>query len=265
MRTAYLLLFATAAAGWAQTAQERGKRIVMDSLAALGGDKFLAVTDRVERGQAFSFYRDEVSGLSEAVIYTRYLDASAPGAGPLRVRERQSFIRNKKEISAVLFTGGEGYEITFRGARPLPDDTLERYRYTTWRNVFYILRMRLNEPGLVFESKGTEIWMNQPVDVVDIVDAENEVVTVYFHQSTKMPVRQSFYRRNPKTRERIEEVTEYGKFRDVGGGVMWPLTVMRTRDGDKIYQMYADSVTVEEKPSDSLFVLPTGIKILKKL
>jgi hypothetical protein len=153
MRTAYFLLFATAAAGWAQTAQERGKRIVMDSLAALGGEKFLAVTDRVERGQAFSFYRDEVSGLSEAVIYTRYLDDSAAGAGPLRVRERQSFLRNKKEISAVLFTGGEGYEITFRGARPLPDDTLERYRYTTWRNVFYILRMRLNEPGWSSRAK----------------------------------------------------------------------------------------------------------------
>jgi hypothetical protein len=90
--------------------------------------------------------------------------------------------------------------------------------------------------------------MNQPVDVVDIVDAENDVVTVYFHQSTKMPVRQSFYRRNPKTRERIEEVTEYGKFRDVGGGVMWPLTVMRTRDGDKIYQMYADRSPSRRSP-----------------
>jgi hypothetical protein len=264
MRTGFILLLA-AAAGWAQTAQETGKRIVMDSLAALGGDRFLAVTDRVESGQAYSFYRDEVSGLSEAVIYTRYLAEATPNAGPLRLRERQSFTENKKELSAVLFTGDQGYQINYAGARPLSEDVVERYRTTTWRNVFYILRMRLNEPGLVFESRGMDVWMNQPVDVVDIVDASNDVVTVYFHQSTRMPVRQSFYRRNPKTRERIEEVTEYGKFRDVGGGVMWPYTVMRTRDGEKIYQMYADSVTVEKKLSDSLFVLPAGIKILKKL
>ncbi len=258
-------MLAVACAAWGQAAEEKGKRIVMESLEALGGERFLAVNDRVERGQAFSFYRDEVSGLSEAVIYTRYGPAPGAEADPLGIRERQSFLRNKKELSAVLFSGGQGYEITFRGARPLPDDTLERYTSTTWRNVFYILRMRLKEPGLIFHSKGTEVWMNQPVDVVDIVDAANDVVTVYFHQSTKMPVRQSFFRRNPKTRERIEEVTEYGKFRDAGGGVLWPMTVMRTRGGDKVYQMYADSVTVGEKVSDSLFVLPTGIKILKKM
>jgi hypothetical protein len=74
-----------------------------------------------------------------------------------------------------------------------------------------------------------------------------------------------YYRRDPKTKERIEEVTEFGKFRDVGGGVYWPFTTQRTRDGEKIYEMYSDSVTINQKLDDSLFVLPSGVKVLKKM
>ena len=37
--------------------QERGKRAIDETLAALGGDRFLAVQDRTESGRAYSFYR----------------------------------------------------------------------------------------------------------------------------------------------------------------------------------------------------------------
>ncbi len=37
---------------------------------------------------------------------------------------------------------------------------------------------------------------NAPVEIVDITDGENRTTTVYFHQTTKLPVREVFYRRN---------------------------------------------------------------------
>ncbi len=264
--TRVLLILLCAVAGWAQTKQERGKRVVEEALAALGGERFLSMRNRVETGRAYSFYREELSGLSMATIYTKYVEASE---SPLGLRERQSFgqIVNKKpkENSAVLFTGSAGYEITFRGARPLPDDTLQRYTSTTSNNIFNILRVRSREPGMLFESRGLDVWMNQPVEIVDITDSANRVVTVYFHQSTKFPIRQVYFRRDPKTKDRIEEVTEFGKFRDVGGGVYWPFTALRTRDGEKIYEIFADTVTINQPLEDSLFVLPAGIKVLKRL
>ena len=260
--TRALLLLLCAAPIWAQSAADRGKQVVEDALKALGGDRFLAMQDRAESGRAYSFYREELSGLSVATIYTRYVTA---GEGGLAIRERQSFRKTLKEFSAVLLADGKGYDLTWRGARPLPDESVERYRLTTLHNIFYILRVRLREPGLIFESRGLNVWMNQPVEVVDITDADNQVTTVYFHQSTKFPVHQMYYRRDPKTKERIEEVTEFGKFRDVGGGVYWPLTTQRTRDGEKIYEMYSDSVTINQKLDDSLFVLPSGVKVLKKM
>jgi hypothetical protein len=254
---AILLLFPLAAP--AESSQERGRRVVNEAVAALGGSAFLAMNNRVESGRAYSFYRQELSGLSIARIYTRYY---APAPGKLAVRERENF--GKNEDSGVLFLdNGEGWEITWRGARPLPSDTLDRYRASTLHNVFYILRVRLQEPGMIFESRGADVYDNQPVEIVDITDANDQTTTVYFHQSTKLPVRQTFVRRDPKTRERFEEVTIFSKYRDVGGGVQWPFAIQRERNGEKIFEMYSDSVAINQKLADKLFELPSNIKKLK--
>jgi hypothetical protein len=158
---------------------------------------------------------------------------------------------------------GAGWEVTFRGARPLPADRAARYRDSTLHNVLYIIRARLNEPGMIFESKGAEVVDNMPVEIVDITDANNETTTVYFHRSTKLPARQVFYRRDPKTRERDEEVTLLSKYRDVGGGVQWPFSVQRIRNGEKVFEMYAESVVLNEGLADRYFELPSGTKKLK--
>lgn len=255
-----LLIVVSAAFG--ETNQERGKRVIDQAVAALGGEKFLNMKDRVESGRAYSFYREQLSGLSFAKIYTRYLIRPEPPIPAfLGVRERQSFGK-KKEDTAVLFTETEGFEVTYRGARPIPAEQYDRFRESTLRNIFYILRQRLGEPGLIFESRGSDVADNMPVEIVDITDSDNRVVTVHFQLSTKLPVRQMTDRRNPQTKERIEEITRYTKFRDVGGGVMWPFTIQRERNGEKIFEIFSDGVVINQGLTDNLFTLPADLKIL---
>jgi hypothetical protein len=255
---AILLVAVLSLTAAAETQAERGKRVVEEALAALGGDKFLSVKDRVESGRAYSFYREQLSGLAVARFYTQYLEN--PPEGQLAQRERQAF--GKDEDSAVIFANGEGWEVTFRGARPLPEDRLRRYYESTKKNVFYILQHRMNEPGLIVESRGSDIVDNQPVEVVDFIDSNNEAVTVYFHRSTKLPVKQMFYRRDPQTKERFEEVTFFSKYRDVGGS-QWPFTILRERDDEKIYQMFAEAVEVNTGLTDDLFTIGPKTPVLK--
>ena len=246
----------------AETAQERGKRIVNECLDALGGERYLNMENRVESGRAYSFYREQLNGLSVAKIYTHYYPDEKDTAHQLAIRERENF--GKKEDFGVLFEPDDAWDITFRGARPLPADRFASYKETTLRDVFYILRVRLHEPGLIFESKGADVIENSPVEIVDITDDDNRTTTVYFHQVTKLPTRQVFYRRDPKTKDRIEEITRYSIYRDVGGGVLWPLTIQRDRNGEKIYEIFSDAVQINDKKiSNDLFLLPSTIKRLK--
>jgi hypothetical protein len=231
----------------------QAKKVIDDAVAALGGDKFLNMEDRVETGRAYSFYREELSGLSIAKIYTRYLTADPTKSGEeLAVRERQSF--GKDGDTAVVFREDGGANINWREARPMPKEDFERYRETTLRNIFYILRQRLHEPGLTFEWRGYDVVDYKPVNIVDIVDSENRTVTVYFHQTTKLPVRQSFSRLDPKTRDRDEEVTLFDRYRD-NDGIQWPQQITRERNGEKIYQIFSESVMFNQDLTDDLFSL----------
>ena len=257
MKVLVALLIAGLASG-AETKQEKGRRIVEESLTALGGEKFLKVTDRIETGRAYSFYREQLTGLAKAKLYTRY--SSPSGKGLIAQRERQAF--GKEEDVVTLFAEDNGYQITYRGAKPLEQSRYKRYVDSTRRNIFYILRERLQEPGMVFEFRETTVWSNTPVDIVDITDTDNQVVSVYFERSTKFPVRQVFFRRNPQTKERDEEVSVFAKYRDVGGGVQWPFSMMSERNGEKVFELYSDSVAVNQGLKEELFSLPGNMKML---
>ncbi len=245
---------------YVKSIQEKGKKVLDQCIEALGGDHFLSVKNRVEAGMVFSFYREDINGLERAIIYTEYLDA--PLNGKLSVRERESFGKKKEENGAVLFTEREGYDITYRGARPLSKERFDRFSDSALHDIFYILRQRLKEPGLLVEYKGGDLWENRPVDILDITDSQNRVTTVYIDRYNHLPVRQLFRRRNAVTGDMNEEVTVFAKYRDVGNGVQWPYSIQRSRDGEKVYQMYSTDVRIDQPLSDSLFTLPGGIKML---
>jgi hypothetical protein len=59
-------------------------------------------------------------------------------------------------------------------------------------------------------------------------------------------------------------VTIFSKYRDVGGGVMWPFAIRRERNGEKIFEMYLERVEINLDLKDSMFALPQGLKLLKK-
>jgi hypothetical protein len=244
----------------AETPEQRGKRVVDECVQALGGDRYLNMQNRVESGRAYSFYRERLSGLSIAKIYTRYDYGITDTAHNLAQHERDNY--GKKEDYGTLLTDKEAWDITYRG--PLPPDRFVRYKETTLRDVFYILRVRLHEPGWIMESKGADVIENQPVEIVDLTDADNVTTTVYFDQITKLPVRQVFFRRDPVTKDRNEEVTHFTKYRDAGEGVQWPFAIERDRNGEKIYEIFSTSVEVNgKKVPDDLFSLPSTIKLLK--
>lgn len=244
----------------AETAKDRGKRLIDKTLQALGGDAFRTVSTRTEIGRAYSFYREQLSGLSIARIYTKYMEPD--GKTPIYQLERE--VLGKQQEDSVLFTTNDAYDITYRGARPLPEQQIKQHRETVLHDIFYILRERLAEPGIEFESAGADVVENQPVQAVDIFDSENRNIRVWVNSDTFLPTKQRFYRWDPTINDRREEVTRYAKYRDVGQGVMWPYSTERERDTEKIFQLFSDHVSVNDPLADSMFELPNGIKMLKR-
>jgi hypothetical protein len=245
----------------ADTGPNKGKQVVDQALAALGGNRFLDMKNRVAKGRIYSFFHDQISGFDVTTTVTEYLpEATQNGLG---IRERE--ILGKKQDYSYLFLPNQAWDITFRGARPIEEDAWRRYFRTTENDVLYILKVRHNEPGLQYDYIGNEVFLSTHVDVVDITDANDRVVRVYFDHNTFLPIRETFSWQDEQTREHNDEEIDYDKWRDAGDGIMWPFTIERQRNGYKTYQMFATHVMVNQTIPANTFELPAGAKILKRV
>jgi hypothetical protein len=127
--------------------------------------------------------------------------------------------------------------------------------------VFYILRQRLQEPGMDFYSLGSDLYDNLPVEIVDITDSNGLTTTVYFSQLTKLPVRQLLKRRNPDFKDFDKEETLFARYK-TASGVQWPASIRRLRNGDKIYEMNSETIEINRDLKDDLFTLSSKIPLL---
>ena len=252
---------ASASGPGVDAAPNKGKDVVDQAIKALGGDRFLNMHTRHVSGRIYAFFHDQMSGYDVANIYTQYLDDK--DLKGVHVRERQ--VLGKKQDYSYLYLPDQAFDITFRGARPLEDERWERYARSTANDVLYWLRFRYNEPGMQFEYVGNQVLITNHVEVVDIIDANDKSLRVYFDYNTKLPVRASFQWLDPETKEHNDEVNDYDKWRDAGDGIMWPFTIERARNGYKIYQIFAGKVEINAEMPADIFNLPKGAQILKKV
>ncbi len=262
------LTLAAAALAQAQTpalppapSQVKGQEMISKALAALGGNEFSHMRSVITRGRIYGFFHDNLSGLDIARTYVEYAD-QLPEKG-LAVTERQVY--GKKQDYSVLYLPDQAFDVTFRGSRPIPDENWDRYFRATHNDILYILRFRLKETGLQFDYVGSDVLISQHVEVVDVSDAQDLTIRVYFDHNTMLPVKQVYTWLDPVTRDRNEEVTIYDKWRNAGFGVMWPFSVERERNGYKTYQSFSDFAEVNAALPQKIFELPPGTKILKKV
>ena len=241
--------------------QIQGKQMIDRALTALGGPEFSHMRSVMTAGRVYGFFHDQLSGLDIAKTYIEYADEK-PAKG-LAVTERQVY--GKKQDYSVLYTPEQAFDITFRGARPIPDENWQRYYRATENDIVYILRFRLNEPGLQFDYVGADVLLSSHVEVVDVSDSQDRSIRVYFDHNTMLPLRQIYKWLDPVTHDHNEEITIYDKWRNAGFGVMWPFSIERQRNGYKTYQSFSDSVEVNKALPNKILELPAGIKILKKV
>lgn len=239
----------------------KAKQIVDQSIAALGGERFVHMHNRVARGRIYAFFHDQLSGLDVTTIYTEYL-SERPAKG-IALRERE--VLGKKQDYSYLFLPDQGWDVTFRGARPIPDETWQRYVRTTENDILYMLKVRRDEPGLIYDYVGSQVYLSTHVEIIDITDAQSRTVRVYFDHNTLLPVHETFSWLDPDTRTHNDETIDYDKYRDAGDGIMWPYSIERERNGYKTYQMFATKVEVNQPVPAKTFELPPGAKVLKKV
>ncbi|HEX4164008.1 MAG TPA: hypothetical protein VHZ55_00920 [Bryobacteraceae bacterium] len=243
------------------TPDNKGKEVVASAIEGLGGSNFLQMRTRVASGRVYAFFHDNLSNLDLATIYTQY-SATKPAKG-LALQERE--VLGKKHDYSYLFLADQGWDVTFRGARPIPDESWQNYVRSTETNVLYLLRARQGEAGMDFDYIGSDVFVSRHVEIVEITDSQGRTIRVYLEHNTRLPMRQTYTWLDEQTRERNEEVTVFDKYRDIGEGIMWPYSIEREKNGYKVYQLFAEKMEANVDIPPKMFELPPGAKVLKRV
>ena len=218
----------------------KAKALLAQAVDALGGNAYLNIEDITQEGRTYAFHHGESEGVG--VVFWRFY----------KFPDEERIELTKKRDIVYIYSGNEGFEITYKGTRYDDAKNVADYTRRHHYSLDYVLRHWLTEPGIAVFYEGPAVAAQKEAQQVTIMNARNEAVTLYLDTNTHLPVKKSFSWRDPTDRERNIEEEVYDAYRPVDG-VMTPFSVTRYYNGDMANQRFLTAVSYNKGLNDSLF------------
>jgi hypothetical protein len=216
----------------------KAKQVLQQLIAALGGPAYLNMKSSECEGRYANFgHNGETNGYMQAKNIWSYPDK-------LRIEY------GKKGNIIDLYAGEVGWTLDKGGVSEEPATSMSDFQESLQRNLNYLLRVRLNEPGLLLRYGGTGVDELREVEWVEITDTQERTFRIAMDRNSHLPVRMIVRTVDNETRERREDVTIYTNFQPKEG-VQMPMQVSRHRDGRRINQAFFDKCEINPNlPAD---------------
>jgi len=241
----FLVFFAALTLNAHAQSRQPAQKIFDSMIQALGGQAYLDVKEIQVTGRYFTFRREEVSGSEPYVDYIKFPDM-----------ERTEFGK-EKEKRIQINHGKEGWQLTPPAKGKDPDvkeqSIVEAQVFLeNFKTSFdYVPRFVVNTPKTTLVNAGTDLIDFKRVDILEIRDPQKNLMRIFVDRETHLPLK--VQRRDVKESTVLEDFyANWHKF----DGVMTALTTTSYKDGVKIQEVHADSVTYNPGLSDSLFAAP---------
>jgi hypothetical protein len=253
MRLFALLLLWTAALAGQQTApanvgqealtnQQKARAVIDQMIQALGGQAYLTVQDSYTEGRYGRFHNEAQVGGAKFFRYSRW-----PDADRWELTEQRDYVQ--------LYVGEKVYDVTYKGYTmldPQKDDSVRLALVRRHYTLEHVLREWLNEPGTILLDEGQTLAENKVTEKISIINSRNEGVTIMVDLKTHLPVKKTFVVRDPRYKDRDEEVELFDNWKMIQG-VNTPFSVLSLHNGEMVRQQYLTSVSYNTSPPPSYF------------
>jgi hypothetical protein len=205
----------------------KAKSLLQGMIQALGGNAYLDVKDSTCQGRLGTFGHS--GALSGYEVFWDFIK--------LPDKERQEM--SKKRNIIYVTNGDKGWVLDRGGVSEEPTDQVTDNERELQVDLDYILRFRLNEPGMIFRYVGPDIVDLKEADWVEIDDPQGHEIRIAIARLTHLPVRKEVAMRDPVTHMRTEEIDYFSNFQRVDGVMMY-FQQTRFRNGMKEFQVFFD-------------------------
>ncbi len=228
----------------------RGRQLLDEMTAALGGQAWLTVdTERLE-GRSSTFYKGLPNPYQAS--FEEYFRFAPFGERVVIVSKQGVFIPTTKRDVAEVWTPENGYEVTYHGRKELPRVDVEDFERRRVHTVETVVRDWLKRPGTLVTYEGTDMDERRMVDKVSILTTDNDAVTLGLDTTTHLPRSRSFQWRDPVYKDLDTDLERYDNWQRQDG-IMTALTITRYHNGDMASQRFLTKVQYHVPLSADLF------------
>ena len=224
-----------------QANSQKAKEIIDQTIQALGGQAYLNIKDMKLEGRSYSFHHGEPNSLG--TVFWRF--KKFPDKDRVEVTKKRDIIQ--------IYAGDKGFEITYKGVRPLEKkEELDPYMRRRHYALDVVLRQWLNQPGVALFYEGQTVASQKETQQVTIMNNKNEAVTLNVDINTHLPVKKSFSWRDPADKERNVEGEIFDNYRPIQN-IMTPFDTTRIFNGEMAAQTFLTNASYNQDLSDTLF------------
>jgi len=219
---------------------KKARQLIDQMIQALGGQVFLNVQDMEQQGRAYGFYHGNPSG--QGSLFWRFW----------KWPDKERIELTKQRDVIYIYNGDQGWEVTYKGTRAEDPDELKEYLRAREYSLNKVLRGWLQQPGTALFYEGIGLTQDKQVEKITIINSKDQAVTIAIDQITHLPVKKSYFVRDPVSREKDEEAEVYDNWR-LEQGLNTAHIIVAMHNGEITRQRFIQSVTYNQGIPDSKF------------
>jgi hypothetical protein len=253
-----VLLLAAPVAARTQTTDDasvknaKQARAVLDAMVkAMGGQAWLTMRNQLREGHVAAFYHGKPSGGT-----TKYWEFHEwPD------HDRIEYTTHRDVLQ--FFIGREGWEVTFKGKKALPQDIVDDWLRRRDHSIETVIKSWLNDPRTILIYEGQRLAERHLADQVTLISAQNEAVTIQMDTQTHLPLRRTFEWRDPVYKDKNLDAEEYDDYHVVDG-IPTPFTITRFKNEDQISQRFLDKAVYNQELAADFWNVDAAERRIKK-
>jgi hypothetical protein len=207
-------------------ANQKKARATLDAMVvALGGDRWLALTNTMQQGRTSGFYLGKPTGMTaEFYEIQKFPDQTRVELG-------------KKRDVLEIISGDQAWEVTYKGKRELPKDQVQDLIRRRDHSIQTAIRVWLKDPRTVLIYGGQNLVERHLADQTTLINAENDSITIQTDAETHLPLRRTWQWRDPLYKDKNTDAEEYDDYHLIEG-FPTAFTITRYHNGDMTNQRF---------------------------
>jgi hypothetical protein len=231
--------------------EKRARAVLNAMVQALGGEAWLKQKNQVSQGRVAAFFQNEPTGGTTDYVESR--------AWPDQLRIEYG----KRRDVAQFYLGRAGWEVTYKGKTPLPQEQLDEFLRRRDHSIESVIKLWLNDPKTILIDEGRHLVERHLADQVTLISAGNEAVTLCIDAESHLPLRRNFEWRDPVYKDKNLDAEEYDDYHTIGG-INTPFTITRYKNGEMVRQFFLVHVSYNQPLTDDFWSVEAAERRIRK-